>query len=118
LKQVASNIILIYFPEKEILMPQNPPPKTEIQQMLDLLKKIEKNTRPKPAWLRGLDWIFNHAFRIILYITVIVFAWKIWGLVQNLTESIEQKFQWQHNLQQNLGERIDRVDLESLKKLW
>lgn len=89
----------------------------QIEEMIQLLKKIEENTRPTPMWLRSFDWIFNHALRITLYIIIALFAWKIWGLAQSFTQSVEQKLEWQNNLQQNIGEKMDGFNLQNFK-LW
>lgn len=98
-------------------MQQKPPHKTEMQQVLELLQKIEKNTRPTPTWIRSIDWVFNHALRIILYVILAFFAWKAYTLAQNFTQSVEQKLEWQNNLQQNIGEKMDGLSLENFK-LW
>lgn len=61
----------------------------KLDQILSRIKKIENRVNP-PFYHIVIKWIFQH-FLIVFFLILITFVvWKIWGIVDNLVEVIDQ----------------------------
>ncbi|NIA02197.1 MAG: hypothetical protein GWP15_02330 [Nitrospirae bacterium] len=57
-------------------------------EIIRLLKKIEKNTAPPPKWKRVVYFIFTHLLTIIVIIITAYLVWKMYSLLGSVSDKV------------------------------